>query len=159
MLVTLEAAEPGEGATFCAIWPASPLLSVCWPPTPWASNSLLMLPMMMMRPPTSLRHRRLLGRSRETVRDGGGEYLADLLRAPAQLKWRYASPSNLRKPPSEGGLRADYFPPLRGSLIGTCREVLFTRGPPSSELVRLMSVSRTKKNFSASTCVSSERLA
>ena len=38
-----------------------------------------MLPM-MMRPPTSLRRRRLLGRSQEAVREGGGEHLADLLR-------------------------------------------------------------------------------
>jgi hypothetical protein len=37
-----------------------------------------MLPM-MMRPPTSLRRRRLLGRSQEAVREGGGEHLADLL--------------------------------------------------------------------------------
>jgi hypothetical protein len=40
-----------------------------------------MLPM-MMRPPTSLlRRRRLLGRSQEAVCEGGGEHLADLLRA------------------------------------------------------------------------------
>jgi hypothetical protein len=53
--------------------------------------------------------------------------------------------------------RADYLPLLRGSLMGTCCEVLSTRGPPSG-LVRLMSVSKTRKNFSASMCVSSERL-
>jgi hypothetical protein len=39
-----------------------------------------MLPM-MMRPPTSLRRRRLLGRSQEAVCEGGDEHLADLLRA------------------------------------------------------------------------------
>jgi hypothetical protein len=38
-----------------------------------------MLPM-MMRPPTSLRRRRLLDRSQEAVCEGGGEHLADLLR-------------------------------------------------------------------------------
>lgn len=164
----------------------------------------------MMRPPTSLRRRRLLGRGQATVCEGGGKHLADLFRAgiveaiaaresPAlrepvepqsqrpglcrgfsagtptgeyrsllcnhvlevfdgSLKWRCDSPTSLRRPPGEGGLRADYFPILRGSFMGTCREVLFTRGPPS-ELVRLMSVSKTKKNFSASMCVSSERLA
>jgi hypothetical protein len=79
-LVTEETAEPGEGATFCAIWPALPILSVCSPPTSLASGSPLMLPM-MMRPPTSLRRRRLLGRSQEPVCEGGGEPLADLLRA------------------------------------------------------------------------------
>jgi hypothetical protein len=78
-LVTEETAEPGEGATFCAIWPALPILSVCSPPT-LAGGSLLMLPM-MMRPPTSLRRRRLLARSGEAVCEGGSEHLADLLRA------------------------------------------------------------------------------
>jgi hypothetical protein len=39
-----------------------------------------MLPM-MMRPPTSLRRRRLLGRSQEAACKGGGEDLADFLRA------------------------------------------------------------------------------
>src|SRR6202171_2836674 len=38
----------------------------------------LMLPM-MMRPPTSLCRRRLLGRSQEAVCEGEGEHLADLL--------------------------------------------------------------------------------
>jgi hypothetical protein len=79
-LVTEETAEPGEGAIFCAIWPALPILSVCSPPTSLASGSPLMLPM-MMRLPTSLRRRRLLGRSQEAVCEGGGEHLADLLRA------------------------------------------------------------------------------
>jgi hypothetical protein len=45
-----------------------------------ASGSSLMLPT-MMRQPTSLRRRRLLGRSQEAVCEGGGEHLADLLRA------------------------------------------------------------------------------
>jgi hypothetical protein len=79
-LVTEETAEPGEGATSCAIWPALPMLSVCSPPTSLASGSTLMLPM-MMRPRTSLRRQRLLGRSQEVVCEGGGEHLADLLRA------------------------------------------------------------------------------
>jgi len=39
-----------------------------------------MLPM-MMRLPTSLRRRRLLASSQEAVCEGGGEHLADLLRA------------------------------------------------------------------------------
>jgi hypothetical protein len=71
-LVTEEIAEPGEGATFCAIWPALPILSVCSLPTSWASGSPLMLPM-MMRPPTSLRRRQFLGRSQRAVCEDGGE--------------------------------------------------------------------------------------
>jgi hypothetical protein len=47
-----------------------------------------------------------------------------------------------------------YFPRLPGSLTGTCREVLSTIGLPSGWL-RLMIVSRTRKNFSASMCVAS----
>ncbi len=82
-LVTEETAEPGEGATFSAIWPALPILSVCSPPTPLASGSPLMSPMMMMRQPRSLRRRRLLGRSQEAVCEGGGEHLADLVGARA----------------------------------------------------------------------------
>src|ERR1700726_2738568 len=78
-LVTEETAEPGEGATFCAIWPALRILSVCSPPTSLASDSSLMLPT-MMRPPTSLRRRRLLGRSQEAVCEGGGDHLSDVLR-------------------------------------------------------------------------------
>ena len=70
-LVTEETAEPGEGATFCAIWPALPILSVWSPPTSLASGSPLMLP--MMRPPTSLRRRQFLGRSQELVCEDGGE--------------------------------------------------------------------------------------
>jgi hypothetical protein len=52
---------------------------------------------------------------------------------------------------------ARYLPVLRGHLIGTCCEVLSTRGPPSG-LVRVMIVSKTRKNFSASMCISSEQL-
>jgi hypothetical protein len=78
--VTEENAGPGEGATFCAIWPALPILSVCSPPTSLASGYPLKLPM-MMRPPTSLRRRRLLGRSQEAACEGGVKHLADLLRA------------------------------------------------------------------------------
>jgi hypothetical protein len=77
-LVTEETAEPGEGATFCAIWPALPILSVCSPPTSLASGSPLILPI-MMRPPTPLRRRRLLGRSQKAVCEGAGEHLTDLL--------------------------------------------------------------------------------
>jgi len=71
-LVTEETAEPGEGATFCAIWLALPILSVCSPPTSLASGSPLMLPM-MMRPPTSSRRRQFLGRCLESVCEDGGE--------------------------------------------------------------------------------------
>jgi hypothetical protein len=78
-LVTEEIAEPGEGAIFCAIWPALPILSACSPPTSLASGSPLMLPMMMY-PSTSFRRRRLLGRGQDAVCEGGGEHLADLLR-------------------------------------------------------------------------------
>jgi hypothetical protein len=45
-----------------------------------ASGYPLKLPM-MMRPPTSLRRRWLLGRSQEAVCEGGVKHLADLLRA------------------------------------------------------------------------------
>ena len=97
-LVTEETAGPGEGATFCAIWSALPILSVCSPLTSMASGSPLMLPM-MMSPPTSLRRRRLLGRSQEAVCEGGGEgeHLADLLghrrcqRSPGDGRPRIAS--------------------------------------------------------------------
>jgi hypothetical protein len=97
-LVTEENAEPGEGATFCAIWSALPILSVCSPLTSMASGSPLMLPT-MMRPPTSLRRRRLLGRSQEAVceGDGEGERLADFLghrrcqRSPGESRPRIAS--------------------------------------------------------------------
>ena len=51
-------------------------------------------------------------------------------------------------------LRTLNYPFLLGSLIGTCREVLTTIELPSGR-VRLMIVSRTRKNFSASMCVAS----
>ena len=59
------------------------------PPTSLASGSPLKLPM-MMRPPTSLRRRRLLGRSQEAVCEGGVKHLADLLRAKMRRarNWR-----------------------------------------------------------------------
>ena len=100
-LVTEENAEPGEGATFCAIWPALPILSVCSPPTSSASGSPLMLPM-MMRPPTSLRRRRLLCRSQEAVCEGGGEHQADF--APRQHRRCQRSPGDSR--PRIASLRA-----------------------------------------------------
>ena len=64
-------------------------------------------------------------------------------------EWPSVSRSNVRRPLSKDCPRGDYLPLLRGSLIGTCPEVLSTRGHPSG-LVRLMSTSRTRKNFSAS---------
>ena len=67
----------------------------------------------------------------------------------AHAKWPSVSRSNLRKPLSKDRPRGDYLPVLRGSLIGTCPEVLSTRGHPSG-LVRLISTSKTRKNFSAS---------
>ncbi len=48
--------------------------------------------------------------------------------------------------------RGAYFALSLGGLIGTCREVLATLGLPSRQ-VWLMTVSRTRKNFSASMCV------
>ena len=48
--------------------------------------------------------------------------------------------------------RGAYFALSLGGLIGTCREVLTTLGLPS-RWVWLMTVSRTRKNFSASMCV------
>jgi hypothetical protein len=55
-----------------------------------------------------------------------------------------------------GGIvsRTFNYPVLLGNLIGTCREVLTTIELPSGQ-VRLMIVSRIRKNFSASMCVAS----
>ena len=47
VLVTEEIAEPGEGATICAISLALPALSACSPRESVASDVALMLPMMM----------------------------------------------------------------------------------------------------------------
>jgi hypothetical protein len=57
------------------------MLSACSPPTSLASGAPLMSAM-MMRPPMSLRRRRLLGRSREAVCEGGGEHLAAEMPTP-----------------------------------------------------------------------------
>ena len=69
-LVVEDTGEPGEDASFCAIWLDLPMLSDCSPPTLLASDPSLMSPMMMIRPPISTRQRRLLSRSPEAARDG-----------------------------------------------------------------------------------------
>jgi hypothetical protein len=86
--VAKETAERREGATFCAIWLALPILSVCSPPTSLASGSPRILPM-MTRPPRSLRRRRPLGRrGQEAVCGGDGEQRT--CAAQAVLSWTAA---------------------------------------------------------------------
>ena len=80
-LVVEETAEPGEGATFCAIWPALPILGVCSRPTSLASGLALMVPM-MKRTPMSSRRRPRLGRNRGAACASGTEDLPRFARRP-----------------------------------------------------------------------------
>jgi len=73
---------------------------------------------------------------------------------PSCRALRYSPPRDVRAASSGIVLRTLNYRLLLGSLIGTCREVLTTIELPSGQ-VRLMIVSRTRKNFSASMCVAS----
>jgi hypothetical protein len=53
VLVTEEAAEPGEDDTFYETWPALPPLNVCSPPTTLASGRILMLSIQIRLPTPS----------------------------------------------------------------------------------------------------------
>jgi hypothetical protein len=68
VLVTEEAAEPGEDDTFYATWPASPPLNVCWPPTSLASGRALMLSI-QIRLPTSSRQGKAKASERDRIED------------------------------------------------------------------------------------------
>jgi hypothetical protein len=66
------------------------------------------------------------------------------------LKSAWRRPAAIPSPPAaDFPDRRPYFPLSLGSLIGTCREVLTILGLPSG-WVRLMTVSRSRMNFSAS---------
>ena len=72
-LVTEDTSEPKEDGSLCAIWPDLPMLSDCSPPIPLASGPCRMSPIMRIRPLTSMRQQRLLGRDQEAARNGDGK--------------------------------------------------------------------------------------